>query len=81
MKCIQAVKATKNVEVGTIIRIDDKEADMKVKGGYWKYVPKSEWKKTKSTSSSETPEQSESKEKVQSKKAEKRSKLKEKQRQ
>jgi hypothetical protein len=44
MKCIQSVKATKNVEVGTIIRVDDKEADLKVKDGYWKYVPKSEWK-------------------------------------
>ena len=44
MKCIQSVKKTKNIEVGEIRRVSDKEADSEVKGGYWKYVPKSEWK-------------------------------------
>lgn len=32
------------MEVGTIIRVDDIEAEAKVKSGYYKYVPKSEFK-------------------------------------
>ena len=48
MKCIQAIKETKNTKVGEIKRIEDKEAQQRVDGGYWKYVSKSEWKKTKS---------------------------------
>ena len=44
MKCIKAVKATKNTEVGTIARVNDADAETKVKSGYWKYIPKSEWK-------------------------------------
>jgi hypothetical protein len=46
MKCIQSIKATKHVEVGEIKRVSDKEADSEVKGGYWKYIPKNEWKLT-----------------------------------
>lgn len=44
MKCIKSIKATKNTEIGHITRIDDVEAETKVKTGYWAYVPKSEWK-------------------------------------
>ena len=44
MKCIQSIKTTKHVEVGEIKRVSDKEADSEVKGGYWKYIPKNEWK-------------------------------------
>ena len=44
MKCIKSIKATKNTEVGHVVRIDDVEAESKVKSGYWAYVPKSEWK-------------------------------------
>lgn len=44
MKCIKTTKSTKNTEVGTIIRINDADAETKVKTGYWQYVPKSEWK-------------------------------------
>lgn len=44
MKCIKAIKSSKNVEVGTITRINDDEAEAKVNTGYWQYVPKSEWK-------------------------------------
>jgi hypothetical protein len=44
MKCIESIKATKHVEVGEIKRVSDKEADSEVKGGYWKYIPKNEWK-------------------------------------
>jgi hypothetical protein len=44
MKTLKAIKATKHVEVGTIKRVSEKEADSDVRGGYWKYVPKSEWK-------------------------------------
>lgn len=44
MKCIKAIKPLKNTEVGTINRIDNVEAEARVLSGYWKYVPKSEWK-------------------------------------
>jgi len=46
MNCIQSIKATKNIEVGVIKRVNDKEADSEVKGGYWKYIPKNQWKQT-----------------------------------
>ena len=44
MKTIKSIKSTKNVEVGTIKRVGEKEAESEVKNGYWKYVPKSEYK-------------------------------------
>lgn len=44
MKCIKTIKSTKNTEVGTVVRINDAEAETKVKSGYWQYAPKSEWK-------------------------------------
>lgn len=43
MKCIKAIRATKDVELGTIKRVDDKTANNMV-GLSWAYVPKSEWK-------------------------------------
>ena len=43
MKCIKAIKATKDVEVGTIKRVDNKTANNMV-GNFWVYIPKSEWK-------------------------------------
>lgn len=44
MKCIKSVKALKNYEIGEIVRINNLEAEEKVRTGYWKYAPKSEWK-------------------------------------
>ena len=44
MKCIKAIKSSKSVEVGTVNRVDDTEAETRVKTGYWAYAPKSEWK-------------------------------------
>ena len=44
MKCIKCIKAAKGYELDEIRRVDDIEADEKVKVGYWKFVPKSEWK-------------------------------------
>ncbi len=44
MKCIQAVKASKYSEIGEIRRVDNIDAQEKVTGGYWKFIPKSEWK-------------------------------------
>jgi len=44
MKCIQAIKASKYSAVGDIKRVKEDEADEKVSTGYWKFVPKSEWK-------------------------------------
>jgi hypothetical protein len=56
MKCIKAIKNNVNVDTGDVIRITDTEAEKRVKSGYWMYVPKSEWKvtKTKSTEEVET---------------------------
>lgn len=45
MKCIKAIKATKEIEVGTIKRVDDKTANNMV-GNTWVYISKSEWKKS-----------------------------------
>lgn len=45
MKCIKALRASKDVEVGDIKRVDDKTAYNMV-GSSWAYVPKSEWKLT-----------------------------------
>lgn len=47
MKCIKCIKVAKGYELDEIRRIKDEEAEERVKGGYWKYVPKSEWKATK----------------------------------
>jgi hypothetical protein len=44
MKCIKCIKVAKGYELDEIRRITDVEADEKVKGGYWKFAPKSEWK-------------------------------------
>ena len=43
MKCIKALRASKDIEVGEIKRVDDKTANNMV-GISWAYVPKSEWK-------------------------------------
>ena len=43
MKCIKAIRATKDVEVGQIKRVDDKTAENMV-GSHWQYISKSEWK-------------------------------------
>lgn len=43
MKCIKALRPSKDVEVGEIKRVDDKTANNMV-GISWAYVPKSEWK-------------------------------------
>lgn len=45
MKCITAIKETKSIKKGEVIRISDVDANEKVSTGYWMYVPKSEWKK------------------------------------
>jgi hypothetical protein len=44
MKCIKVIKQTKSYELGEIRRMDDLEAESKVKTGYWAFCPKSEWK-------------------------------------
>jgi hypothetical protein len=44
MKCIKSIKETKTVKLGTIQRVADKEADLRVNTGEWKFIPKSEWK-------------------------------------
>ena len=44
MKCIKLIKASKGTEVGEVLRVDNNEADFRVKGGSWKFVPKTEYK-------------------------------------
>jgi hypothetical protein len=55
MKCIQAIKKTKEHDLGQILRVDDKTAFNMV-GLTWKYVSKSEWKKENGKSKSESSE-------------------------
>ena len=57
MKCIKLIKASKGHEIGEVLRVDDHDADLRVKGGYWSFAPKTEYKlyknpdyKTKKTS-------------------------------
>jgi hypothetical protein len=44
MKCIKTIKKTNSREIGEVIRTEEKEAESKVKTGFWSYCPKSEWK-------------------------------------
>jgi hypothetical protein len=44
MKCIQLIKSLKSVELNTLARVDNVDAEAKVQSGYWSYVPKSKWK-------------------------------------
>jgi 3-dehydroquinate synthase class II len=44
MKCIKLIKNSKGHEIGEILRIDDNEAEMRVKGGNWAFAPKTEYK-------------------------------------
>ena len=44
MKCIQAIRAGKYSDLGDIKRVDDIDAQEKVTSGYWKFIPKSDWK-------------------------------------
>ena len=46
MKCIKAIRATKEVELGEIKRVDNKTAHSMV-GISWKYVSKTEWKSSR----------------------------------
>jgi hypothetical protein len=46
MKCIKCIKVAKGYEIDEIRRVSDEDADDRVKGGYWKFIPKSEWKGT-----------------------------------
>jgi hypothetical protein len=61
MKCIKTIKKTNSREIGEIIRIEENEAENKVKTGYWTYCPKSEWKdytgKVKSKKTEQVTEQ------------------------
>jgi hypothetical protein len=44
MKCIKCIKVAKGYQLDEIRRVSDEDADDRVKGGYWKFIPKSEWK-------------------------------------
>jgi len=43
MKCIKAIKSQKTAEIGEIVRINDIDADIRVRTGYWQYITKSEY--------------------------------------
>lgn len=68
MKCIKAIRETKQVRLGEIIRTNDDDAREKVKGGFWVYAQKTEWKSSKSVKSSDPVETQETKKKGKSKK-------------
>jgi hypothetical protein len=44
MKCIKCIKVAKGYDLNEIRRVKDIEADEKVNNGYWKFIPKSEWR-------------------------------------
>ena len=44
MKCIKLIKQSTGRELGDITRTSDSDSELRVKGGKWSYVPKSEWK-------------------------------------
>ena len=44
MKCIKLIRQSKGRELGEIMRTNDSDAELRVKGGNWSYVPKSERK-------------------------------------
>ena len=44
MKCIKMIDSENEKEIGRINRINDKEAEVRVRSGMWEYIPKSEWK-------------------------------------
>ncbi len=44
MKCIKCIKVAKGYDLDEVRRVSDIDADERVKGGYWKFVPKREWK-------------------------------------
>lgn len=56
MKTIKAISSGKNYQVGDIKRITDVDADVRVRGGSWVYINKTEWKKSrKSVEVEKTP--------------------------
>ena len=71
MKCIKLIKLSKGHEIGEMLRTDDNEAELRVKGGNWVFAPKTEYKLYKN------PEYQIKKEtvKVQSKKQGKKNKV------
>lgn len=74
MKCIKAIKETKDVTLGTIKRVDDKTANNMV-GSTWVYISKAEWKtstrKSKPIETSEEKKQEETMERKPYKKGQK----------
>jgi len=47
MKCIKVIKQTKSYELGEIRRMDDLEAESKVKTGYWASIEEKKLKRKK----------------------------------
>jgi len=79
MKCIKSIRASKDVEMGDIKRVDDKTA-MNMVGLSWQYVSKTEWKLSRGkkvveeTATEQTTEQVEKKPYKKGSKPEKKSK-------
>lgn len=68
MKCIKSIKETKSNKLGQILRTSDDDAKEKVRGGFWVYVQKSEWKGSKTNQTEQSEVQVEKKKKGKSKK-------------
>ena len=49
MKCVKVIKATHNNALGTILRLENKEADKRVDSGIFTYVSKSEYRAFKNS--------------------------------
>ena len=78
MKCIKCIKVAKGYELDEIRRVSDIDAEERVKGGYWKFISKSEWKlATRKTKVEPIVESTEVAEPVKSKKQLRKEKIKE----
>lgn len=44
MKCIKSIKDSYQGKLGEVKRVSNKDADERVKSGFWMYIPKSEYK-------------------------------------
>jgi len=65
MKCIKAIKSSNALEIGTLDRVEDSIAELRVNTGFWQYISKLEWKNSKQTTQSENKKQKNKKTKKQ----------------
>ena len=75
MKCLKLLKQQKHFNLGDIIRTTDQDAADKVRGGYWSYASKEEWKSSNHRPTKKVDEDVENQPKVKKGKSKKELKL------